>query len=114
MPSPYVPKTSHLSPTRIQKLAKDLISEAKDDRELALNTHKFFRQMVDENPQDSTAKSLMVDCLKVAQASKNNVIKILNLVVKMEEFTPTDAGKTKANKGTLNSTFSDLDNLLNE
>ena len=112
MPSPYVPKTSHLSPTRIQKLAKDLISEAKDDRELALNTHRFFRQMVDENPQDSTAKSLMVDCLKVAQASKNNVIKILNLVVKMEDS--VDVGKTKANKGTMNSTFSDLDNLLNE
>ena len=112
MPSPYVPKTAHLSPTRIQKIAKDLISEAKDDRELALNTHKFFRQMVDENPQDSTAKSLMVDCLKVAQAPKNNVIKILNLVVKMEDS--IDVGKTKANKGTTNSTFSDLDNLLNE
>jgi len=53
MPSPYVPKTAHLSPTRIQKIAKDLISEAKDDRELALTTHRFFRQMVDENPQDS-------------------------------------------------------------
>ena len=112
MPSPYVPKTAHLSPTRIQKIAKDLISEAKDDRELALTTHRFFRQMVDENPQDSTAKSLMVDCLKVAQASKNNVIKILNLVVKMEEG--NEPTKTKANKGTTNSTSSDLDNLLNE
>jgi len=54
----------------------------------------------------------MVDCLKVAQASKNNVIKILNLVVKMEEG--NEPTKTKANKGTTNSTFSDLDNLLNE
>jgi len=112
MPSPYVPKTAHLSPTRIQKIAKDLISEAKVDRDLALQAHRSFRQMVDENPQDSTAKSLMVDCLKVAQASKNNVIKVLNLVVKMEES--SEPAKTKANKGATNSTFSDLDNLLNE
>jgi hypothetical protein len=108
----YVPKNPHLSPNRIQKIAKDLVGEAKADRDLALQTHKFFRQMVDENPQDSTAKSLMVDCLKVAQASKNNVIKILSLVVKMNDA--MDSGKTKANKGSENSVFSELDNLLND
>lgn len=116
MPSDYVPKVAHLNPNRIQKIAKDLIGEAKEDRDLALHTHKFFRAMVDENPQDSTAKQLMVDCLKVAQASKNNVIKILSLVSKMNNDATSHTGdKTKAtSKGTENSVFSELDNLLND
>ena len=115
MPSDYVPKVAHLNPNRIQKIAKDLIGEAKQDRDLALATHKFFRAMVDENPQDSTAKQLMVDCLKVAQASKNNVIKILSLVTKMNSDATPNVQQTKANsKGTENSVFSELDNLLND
>jgi hypothetical protein len=112
MPSNYIPKNSLLGPTRVQRIAKKLIDEAGEDRKLALEAHRFFRSMVDENPQDSTAKSLMVDSLKVAQASKNNVIKILSLVVKMEET--KDENITKASKGSENSVFSELDNLLNE
>jgi hypothetical protein len=108
----YVPKNPVLGPTRIQKIAKKIIDECADDRALALETHRFFRQMVDENPQDASAKSLMVDCLKVAQASKNNIIKVLNLVVKMEEIQPGD--KSKAAGGKVNSVFSELDNLLND
>ena len=40
------------------------------------------------------------------------MIKILNLVVKMEEV--KDENITKASKGSENSVFSELDNLLNE
>jgi hypothetical protein len=112
MPTNYVPKNAILGPTRIQRIAKKLIDEAGEDRKLALDAHRFFRGMVDDNPQDSTAKSLMVDALKVAQASKNNVVKILNLVVKMEESKGDNV--TKASKGSENSVFSELDNLLNE
>jgi len=71
MPTPYTPKTRALSPTRIQKICKDLIGESGDDRGLALEAHKFFKAMVEENPQDNAAKQLMVDCLKAAQTSKN-------------------------------------------
>ena len=86
----------------------------KEENNYADNLHsqRFFRAMVDENPQDAAAKSLMVDALKVAQASKNNVVKILNLIVKMEELNPE--AKTKASKGAGNSVFNELDNLLNE
>ena len=112
MPSNYVPKNSILGPTRIQRIAKKLIEESAEDRSLALDAHRFFRAMVDENPQDAAAKGLMVDSLKVAQASKNNVVKILNLVIKMEESTPD--GKTKASKGAENSVFNELDNLLKD
>lgn len=107
----YIPKTAILGSTRIQRIAKKLIDEAGEDRKLALEAHRFFRAMVDENPQDAAAKNLMVDTLKVAQASKNNVVKVINLMIKMEEL-PRD--KTKASKGAENSVFNELDNLLNE
>jgi cellobiose-specific phosphotransferase system component IIA len=113
MPSDYIPKVPVLNKNRVQKIAKKLIEEAGEDRRLALEAHRFFRQMVDENPNDGTAKSLMVDALKVAQSSKNNVVKILNLVVKMEEATSED--KTKASgKGQSNTIFSQFDKLLDE
>tara|TARA_R110002051_G_C8705567_1_gene495005 strand:- start:408 stop:743 length:336 start_codon:yes stop_codon:yes gene_type:complete len=111
MPSNYIPKNSILGPTRVQRIAKKLIDEAAEDRQLALDAHRFFRTMVDENPQDAAAKSLMVDALKVAQASKNNVVKILNLVIKMEESTNPS---TKNSKSPDTSVFTELDNLLNE
>ena len=109
MPSNYIPKNSLLGPTRVQRIAKKLIDEAAEDRQLALDAHRFFRAMVDENPQDAAAKGLMVDALKVAQASKNNVVKILNLVVKME-----DNKTLKSAAGSPNSVFNELDNLLND
>jgi len=112
MPTNYIPKNSLLGPTRVQRIAKKLIDEAGEDRNLALEAHRFFRAMVDENPQDAAAKNLMVDTLKVAQASKNNVVKILNLVIKMEETNPDT--RTKASKGSENSVFNELNNLINE
>ena len=108
----YIPKTSLLGPTRIQKLAKKLIEEATEDRQLALVAPRFFREMIDENPQDAAAKILMVDTLKVAQASKHNVVKILNLMVKMGEV---ESDKTTiSGKGSPNSVFADLDNIADE
>jgi hypothetical protein len=111
MPTEYIPKTSLMGPTRIQRIAKKLIEEAGEDRKLALQAHRFFRGLVDENANDSASKNLMVDSLKVAQASKNNVVKILGLMIKMDEI-PKD--QTKGNNGTTNSVFNELDNLLNE
>ena len=111
MPSNYIPKNSVMGPTRVQRIAKKLIDEAAEDRKLALEAHRFFRGMIDENPQDAAAKNLLVDTLKVAQASKNNVVKILNLMVKMEESNST----TKASyQGSPNSVFNELDSLLND
>jgi len=111
MPSNYIPKNSVMGPTRVQKIAKKLIEEAAEDRTLALEAHRFFREMIDENPQDAAAKNLLVDTLKVAQASKNNVVKILNLMVKMEEAHSTSKATSP---GSPNSVFNELDSLLNE
>ena len=101
-----------MGPTRVQRIAKKLIEEAAEDRKLALEAHRFFRAMIDDNPQDAAAKNLLVDTLKVAQASKNNVVKILNLMVKMEEVSLDS--KTNTSPGSPNTVFNELDNLLNE
>lgn len=111
MPTNYVPKTQHLNPSRIQKICKDLIKEAGEDRTLALDAYRFFKRLV-EDEGDAPSKQLMVDALKVAQSSKNNVVKILNLIVKMEES--GDSALTKANKGSGNSVFDELDSLIND
>jgi hypothetical protein len=110
MPREYQLKRSPLDQNRLQKIAKDLISEAKDDRELALETYRLFRQMVEENPQDSAAKNLMADCLKIAQSSKNNVIKVMTLIIKMEDM---GSDKTKTSGKSNDSVFSELDELTN-
>ena len=112
----YEPKNPHLSPNRVQKISKDLITDCKKDRELAFESYKYFKAQAEENPQDNTAKGLMVDCLKVMQSSKNNVVKILNLIVKMEDSVSANSelGKTTASKGPLNPIFHDLSKLLND
>ena len=53
MATNYHLKNSPLDPNRIKKICKDLMSEAKDDRHLALEAHQYFREMVAENPQDT-------------------------------------------------------------
>ena len=114
MVTTYIPKTSILGPTRIQRIAKKLIEEATEDRQLALEAHRFFREMIDENPQDAAAKNLMVDTLKVAQASKNNVVKILNLMIKMEDSGTVEEKTKGGGIGSPNSVFSELDSIVNE
>ena len=111
MVSNYIPKNNPLGGARLQKIAKKLIDESNEDRSLALDGHRFFRQMVDENPQDSPAKNLMVDCLKVAQASKNNVVKIIGLMIKMEE---SGTEKIKSSNQSPTTVFAELDTLSND
>ena len=110
MPKQYIPKTNYFSETRVQKMAKDVVKDCVKDRELALETYRLFRQMVEENPQDSAAKNLMADCLKIAQSSKNNVIKVMTLIIKMEDM---GSDKTKTSGKSNDSVFSELDELTN-
>ena len=98
MPSQYILKNSPLDKNRIQKVCKKLIDEGNEDR--------FFRQMLDENPQDAAAKNLMVDCLKLAQTSKTSTLKVVDLLIKLE------SAQTKgADKADMDSLYSQLDNL---
>jgi len=107
MPSEYVLKRSVIDGNRIQKISKKVIDESKEDRELALSAYRYFKEMVDENPNDSAAKSQMVDCLKLAQSSKTHVIKIVDMLVKLE--TAKEARKTDHSKNY--SFFNELEGL---
>jgi|TARA_R110002051_G_scaffold1143_9_gene5894 hypothetical protein len=106
MPSTYVLKNSPIDKNRIQKVCKRVIDEANEDRKLALDTHRFFRQMLDANPQDASAKNLMVDCLKLAQTSKGSILKVVDLLIKLD--TAQLKGSDKTDVGSL---YSQLDNL---
>jgi hypothetical protein len=111
MPTTYIPKTPHLAPTKLQKIAKKLIEESEEDRQLALEAHRYFKERIEENPTDNVSKTLMVDCLKVAQSSKQYTVKVITLMAKMnEEITPE---KTKAS-GSTTSVFSELDRMADE
>ena len=105
MVTTYIPKTPIMNSNRIQRIAKKLIEEAGEDRQLALEAHRFFREMVDENPQDASAKSNMVDCLKLAQSSKNHVVKIVDLLIKLEAV-------KDGSKNSESSLFNELSNMM--
>ena len=106
MPSTYVLKNSPIDRNRLHKVCKKVIDEANEDRRLALDTHRFFREMLDENPQDAAAKNLMVDCLKLAQTSKTSTLKVVDLLIKLE--TALEKGNEKSD---VDSLYSQLDNL---
>lgn len=113
MPSQYILKKPVMDMNRIQKTAKKLMEESTEDRSLALEMVSYYKEMVEENPNDNTSKSLIVDCLKLAQSSKDKIIKVMDLLVKMEAATQ----KTKSTKATGNdsaSVFSALEELSND
>ena len=106
MPSPYILKNPPIDKNRVQKICKKVIDESNEDRQLALETHRFFRQMLDENPQDGVAKNLMVDCLKLAQTSKTSILKVVDLLIKL------DVAQAKgSDQSDTNSLYSQLESL---
>jgi len=111
MATTYIPKTPHFAQTKIQKIAKKLIEESEEDRQLALDAHRYFKERVEENPADNVSKSLMVDCLKVAQTSKQYTVRVITLMTKMNEENMPE--RTKAS-GNTTSVFSELDNMVDE
>ena len=106
MPTPYTLKNPPIDKNRIQKVCKKVIDEANEDRKFALETHRFFREMLDENPQDAAAKNLMVDFLKLAQTSKGSILKVVDLLIKLEAAQGKGSEKTE-----MDSLYSHLDNL---
>ena len=99
---------------RIQKTAKKLIEESSEDRSLALEMMNYYKDMVEVNPNDNTSKSLIVDCLKLAQSSKDKVLRVMDLLVKMESVAQK-SNNTKATASTDSaSVFSALEELSNE
>tara|TARA_R110002033_G_scaffold148538_1_gene185646 strand:- start:145 stop:339 length:195 start_codon:yes stop_codon:yes gene_type:complete len=62
--------------------------------------------MLDDNPQDASAKNLMVDCLKLAQTSKGSILKVVDLLIKLET-----AQAKGSDKSDIDSLYSQLDSI---
>ena len=108
MPREYKLKNPVLDQNRIQKYAKKILDESADDRQLALEAYRYFKEMVDTNPQDSVAKQQMTDCLKLAQSSKTSALKVTDLLIKFETV------NAKKEAGGAANVFSRLEELANE
>jgi len=109
VPTTYTLKKPVLDYNRLQKTCKQVLDDAREDRKYALDMHRFFRELVDDNPLDAVSKNLMVDCLKLAQSSKANVHKTLDLIIKLENtFTQSE---TKASSESL---FTQLTDILHD
>jgi len=108
MPREYILKKPVLDQNRLQKYAKKILDESSEDRQLALEAYRYFKEMVDTNPQDSVAKQQMTDCLKLAQSSKGSAIKVMDLLIKFE------SSASKKEPGSAASMFTRLEELANE
>ena len=75
---------------------------------LALSAYRYFKEMVDENPQDSVSKQQMTDCLKLAQTSKTSALKVMDLLIKFE------SNSTKGDSASPASLFTKIEELANE
>ena len=108
MSKEYVLKKSPFDKNRMLKVGKSILDDALQDRELALESHRYFRGMVEESENtDNDAKRLMVECLKLAQSSKNNSIKALSLMVKLEELGTQSHGTDESSV----ISFNDLESM---
>lgn len=111
MSKEYVLKRSPFDKNRMLKVGKSILEEAKEDRDFALDAHQYFKSMVERSEDtDNDAKRLMVECLKLAQSSKNSAIKALSLMIKLEELD----GSSSTGGGMSAISFDDLESLANE
>jgi len=110
MPKEYILKRPVLDQNRLQKYAKKILDESSEDRQLALEAYRYFKEMVDQNPQDSVAKQQMADCLKLAQTSKTSALKVMDILIKFETVT----AKTELSSSSPTSLFNRIEELANE
>lgn len=102
----YIPKRSYFSSTRVQKLAKEVIADAREDRKRALDAFDYFKKMVEQSPDDQKSKSEMNKALQLSQDSNDKVVRILDMMLKMTQTEmKTRPSKTEA---TENLTFESL------
>jgi histone H3/H4 len=113
MPSEYILTKPAIDFNRLQKIAKKLLDESSEDRNLALETMRYFKDMIEDNPTDAAAKSLMVDCLKLAQSSKDKTIKVIDMLLKIES-SKTNSMTKASGKGSGKSIFDTLDEITND
>ena len=80
----YELKGNVMSANRIKKMCKELITECKDDKARALDAFEFFETRATGETPDRDAQRCMVECLKISQSSKGDVIKLMGMLMKFE------------------------------
>ncbi len=73
----------------------NLLDNIEEDREKAFAAYDYFKKLVDDTNEDADSKSAMVDCLKAASAAQNNGVKLLSLLISLDEKAAD--GKSKKN-----------------
>lgn len=107
MPKDYQLRTNPLSRNRLLKTCKEVIDAGKEDRTLALDCYRYFKNRADDG--DDAAKAQMTVALKLAQSSKVNTIKVMELAAKIEEiFSASKKGKNAFDRDI--SLFESVDN----
>ena len=81
----YVPKKRFFEPTRIHKIAKDIMSDCQEDRKRALETFDYFKDLVSVNPEDDKAKAEMIHALGLSQDANDKIVKLLDMMIKMTQ-----------------------------
>jgi len=81
----YVPKKRFFEPSRIHKIAKDVLGDCKEDRDRALETFAYFRDLVSANPEDDKAKAEMIHALGLSQDANDKIVKVLDMMIKMTQ-----------------------------
>lgn len=79
----YIPKKRFFEPTRIHKIAKEVVADCREDRERALETYSYFKKMISLNPEDDKAKTEMLHALGLSQDANDKIVKILDMMIKM-------------------------------
>ena len=85
MPREYIPKKSFFESTRIHKIAKDVLKDCKEDRDRALETFSYFKDLIAQNPEDDKSKSELVHALGLSMDSNDKIVKILDMMIKMTQ-----------------------------
>jgi len=85
MPRTYIPKTRFFEPTRIHKIAKDVLRDCGEDRARALEAFQYFKDLVGVNPEDDKAKAEMIHALGLSQDANDKIVKVLDMMIKMTQ-----------------------------
>jgi len=104
--SEYQLKRPVIDRNRLKKHCTTMLKQSEQDRKEALEYVRYFRKLVDdslgkiETPEgdivvtdDNVSKKCITDCLRLAQTAKQGAIKILDMMVKLEELDNKGSGE---------------------
>lgn len=111
----YILKKPAITDKRIQRIAKKIIDESFADRKKALEAYDFFLgelKGAGGQPLVFDAVKGLTDSLRLAQSSFTNVMKLVEIMVRLNLIMKTGETGDLAEKGKYKTIFSQLDSLV--